>query len=352
MLLSTPTRRQAMTSLRAHPGPTDAPVRVSPARAAAVKAVVFDRYGAAEVLRAIDLPMPQAGPGEIRVKVRAAGVRPSDIALRSGLGRDDERDDERALAFPRRLGNEFAGVVDQIGDGVDGFEIGDEVMGWALAMSYAEALTVPAGQVVHKPVTMSWAVAGALPSTGQTAHTALRALDLAPGQRLLIHGAASGIGSVAAQLARAWGVQVIGSAAAADHDYLRSLGAQPVADGRAGIVEARALAPAGVDAVFDALGVDLFDDWLALCAEPSRVVTLCDSPRARRLGLCIARSQRSRARLAELVAMHERHGLLVHVREMFPLTRAAEAHRAVERGPARGKVVLMVYEAAQLRYSA
>jgi NADPH:quinone reductase-like Zn-dependent oxidoreductase len=336
-----------MAAVHIDPRPSD-PTAQSPH----VKAVVFDRYGAPEVLHAIELPMPQAGPGEIRVRVRAAGVRPSDIAARSGLSRDGESCDLNTVAFPRRLGNEFAGVVDQIGAGVDGFAPGDEVMGWAVAMSYAEVLTVPAEQVVHKPATMSWAVAGALPSTGQTALSALRNLGLQRGERVLIHGAASGIGSVAVQLARAWGLRVIGSAATADHDYLRSLGAQPIDDDHRGIAQARALAPNGVDAVFDALGFDRFDDWLALCRDRTRIATLCDSSRVRRLGLQIVRSQRSRARLAELVAMHEHHGLLVHVREMFPLTRAAEAHRAVERGPGRGKVVLMVYAPVSLRFCA
>ncbi|MEH6420578.1 NADP-dependent oxidoreductase [Pseudomonas sp. CGJS7] len=329
-----------------------------------VKAVIFDRYGAPEVLRAIELPMPQAGPGEIRVRVRAAGVRPSDIALRRGLGEPEiehEIDHEFARAaaasgsapFPRRIGNEFAGVVDQIGEGVEEWTLGDEVMGWAAAMSYAEALTVPAQQVVRKPPTMSWAVAGALPSTGQTAHAALRQLRVSAGETLLIHGAASAIGAVAVQLARAWDVRVIGSAAAADHDYLRSLGALPVLDRAEGRARARELAPQGAHAVFDALGDDDFAAWIGLSADPTRVATLRDSAHNRRLGLRVTHDQRSRERLAELASLHETHGLLVHVREMFPLTRAAEAHRAVERGPARGKVVLMVYEAVpSLRLSA
>ncbi|MBT2747295.1 MULTISPECIES: NADP-dependent oxidoreductase [unclassified Lysobacter] len=313
-----------------------------------VKAVVFDRYGPADVLRAIDLPMPQAGPGEIRVRVRAAGVRPGDIALRRGPGANDIGRNDAPTAFPRRLGNEFAGVVDQLGEGVRDVALGDEVMGWAAAMSYAEALTVPVAQVVRKPLTMSWAVAGALPSTGQSAHAALRELRVGAGDTVLIHGAASGIGSVAVQLARIWGARVIASAAAADHDYLRSLGAHPVGDDDAGIAQARALAPRGADAVFDACGEAKFADWIGLGADAARIATLCDTEQTRRLGLRTVHSQRSRERLAELASLHERHGLLVHVREMFPLTRAAEAHRAVERGPARGKVVLMVYEAMPL----
>lgn len=312
-----------------------------------VKAVVFDRYGAPEVLRAIELPMPQAGPGEIRVRVRAAGVRPSDIALRSGRSARAAGDGGRARArFPHRLGNEFAGVVDQVGAGVGDFQAGDEVMGWAAAMSYAEVLTVPAAQAVRKPHTMTWAVAGALPSTGQTAHAALRQLGVGAGQTVLVHGAAGALGSVAVQLLQAWGAHAIGSADAADHDYLRSLGARPVLDTAAGVAQARALAPHGVDALFDARGDGDLAPWLALAAA-QRTLSLSGAC-ARRHGLAELSSQRSRERLAELVALHERHGLLVHVREMFPLTRAAEAHRAVERGPARGKVVLMVYEATAL----
>ncbi len=317
---------------------------------APVKAVVFDRYGAPEVLHAIDLPMPLAGPGEVRVRVRAAGVRPSDIALRSGRARRAGR--ERADAFPRRLGNEFAGVVDQVGAGVEDLQPGDEVMGWAEAMSYAEVLTVPARQVVHKPATMSWAVAGALPSTGQTAHGALRRIGVAAGETVLVHGAASGIGSVAVQLARAWGARVIGSAAEEDHAYLRAIGALPVREDAAGPTQARALAPQGVDAVFDAIGDASALAWLALAGDPARAATLREDAQARRLALPVARGQRSRERLAELVRMHQRHGLLVPVREMFPLARAADAHRAVERGPGRGKVVLMVYQAMPMQRTA
>jgi len=304
-----------------------------------VKAVVYDRHGDAGVLRAIDLPMPQAGPGEVRVRVRAAGVRPGDIAQRAGRA-------ATRGAFPRRLGNEFAGVIDQVGRGVAGLKVGDEVLGWAVAMSYAEALTVPADQVVHKPPSMSWAVAGALAATGQTALAALRALRLRAGETLLIHGAAGGVGSVAAQLARAWGVRVIGTAAAADHDYLRSLGALAIGEDDAGLAQLRALAPGGVDAVFDALGDAACPAWPDLGAAPQRIVGLREAPLMRRNGLRTPHGERSRAGLIELVGAHLRHGLLVHVREMFPLARAAEAHRAVERGPARGKVVLMVYQAA------
>ncbi|MEI2454938.1 MULTISPECIES: NADP-dependent oxidoreductase [Lysobacter] len=304
-----------------------------------VKAVVYDRHGDAEVLRAIDLPMPQAGPGEVRIRVRAAGVRPGDIALRAG----------RAAApggFPRRLGNEFAGVVDQVGSDVGDLKIGDEVLGWAVAMSYAEVLTVPAEQVVHKPPSMSWAVAGALAATGQTALAALRALRLRAGETLLIHGAAGDVGSVAVQLARAWGLRVVGSATPADHDYLRSLGALAIGEDEAGLAQLRAVAPGGVDAVFDALGGAPRPAWLELGAPAQRIVSLRGASRLRRQRLLSLRSERSRAGLTELVGAHLRHGLLVHVREMFPLARAAEAHRAVERGPGRGKVVLMVYQNA------
>lgn len=305
-----------------------------------VKAVVYERHGGAEVLRAIDLPMPQAGAGEVRIRVRAAGVRPRDIALRAGRA-------AAPGAFPRRLGNEFAGVVDQVGDGVEGLKPGDEVLGWAVAMSYAEVLTVPAEQVVHKPPSMSWAVAGALASTGQTALAALRALELQAGETLLVRGAAGGIGSVAVQLARAWGVRVIGSAAPADHDYLRSLGATAIDEDETAPARLRALAPDGVDAVFDALGAAATPAWSDSGAAPPRVVGLHDAPRRpRQRARTPCASERSRAGLIELVSAHLRHGLLVRVREMFPLARAAEAHRAVEREPARGKVVLMVYQTA------
>ncbi|RPE81911.1 NADP-dependent oxidoreductase [Vulcaniibacterium tengchongense] len=305
-----------------------------------MQAVVFDDYGPPDVLRLAELPMPQAGAGEVRVRVRAAGVQPADCATRSGWFA------QRGIGlepFPRQLGNEFAGVIDQVGDGVRGFAPGDEVLGWTTARAYAEALTVPAAQIVRKPLGMSWAVAGALSASGQTAHTAVEELGIGPGDTVLVHAAAGGVGTVAVQLARLRGARVIGTASRENHDYLRSLGAEPVLYGPGLDERVRALAPKGVDAALDASGRGALDASIALGIDRDRIGTLVAFEDVQRLGVRGIRSRRSRERLEELAALHEAGRLRIHVRDIYPLAYAAIAHRDVENGHGRGKVVLMVY---------
>lgn len=307
--------------------------------AATMQAVVFDTYGDADVLRLAELPLPSPAAGEVRVRIRAAGVQPADCATRSGWFA------QRGIGqapFPRQLGNEFAGVVDAIGSGVTGLATGDEVLGWSNADAYAEAVVVSAQQVVLKPPMMSWAVAGALSASGQTAHTAVQALDIARGDTVLVHGAAGGVGTIAVQLARLRGAQVIGTASRENHDYLRSLGVEPVLYGPGLAERVRRIAPR-VHAALDGSGRGALDASIALGIEPARIGTLVDFEDVQRLGVQAIRSQRSRERLQALVDLYDTGRLRVHVRDIYPLAHAAVAHRDVENGHGRGKVVLMVY---------
>ena len=306
-----------------------------------MQAVVFDEYGAPDVLRLGELPLPEPGPGEVRVRVRAAGVQPADCATRSGWFA------QRGIGmapFPRQLGNEFAGVVDAVADDVASCTAGDEVLGWTTANAYAEAVVVPVLQLVRKPLMMSWAVAGALSASGQTAHTAVEALAIRRGDTVLVHGAAGGVGTMAVQLARLRGAHVIGTASRENHDYLRALGAEPVLYGPDLAQRVRALAPHGVHAALDGSGRGALDAWTELGVDPSRIGTLVDFEDVQRLGVQAIRSQRSRERLQSLVDLHDAGLLRVHVRDIYPLAYAAVAHRDVENGHGRGKVVLMVYE--------
>lgn len=305
-----------------------------------MQAVVFDAYGPPDVLRLTGLPLPEPGHGEVRVRIRAAGVQPADCATRSGWFA------QRGIGqapFPRQLGNEFAGVIDAIGPGVRGLATGDEVLGWTNANAYAEAVVVAADQVVLKPMMMSWAVAGALSASGQTAHTAVQALEIRRGDTVLVHGAAGGVGTIAVQLAQLRGARVIGTASRENHEYLRSLGAEPVLYGPGLAERVRELAPHGVHAALDGSGRGALDASIALGIEPSRIGTLVDFEDVQRLGVQAIRSQRSRERLQELVELHDAGRLRVHVRDIYPLAYAAIAHRDVENGHGRGKVVLMVY---------
>ncbi|WP_342315488.1 NADP-dependent oxidoreductase [Lysobacter sp. FW306-1B-D06B] len=307
------------------------------ARKPTMQAVVFDEYGGADVLRLAQLPLPSPARGEVRVRVRAAGVQPADCATRTGWF---ARRGIGHSPFPRQLGNEFAGVVEAVGKGVAELAAGDEVLGWTRANAYAETVVVPAEQLVRKPLMMSWAVAGALSASGQTAHAAVQALDIAPGDTVLVHGAAGGVGTIAVQLARLRGARVIGTASRDNHDYLRSLGAEPVLYGTGLAERVRQLAPHGVQAALDASGRGALDASIALGIAPSRIGTLVDVEDVERLGV---NAQRSRERLQALVALHEAGRLRVHVRDIYPLANAAAAHRDVENGHGRGRVVLMIY---------
>ncbi|MCG6496225.1 NADP-dependent oxidoreductase [Kitasatospora sp. A2-31] len=300
-----------------------------------MKAVTVPRFGGPEVLRVAEVPTPAAGPGEVRVRVRAAGVQPADLAVREGWSPPGTR-----LEPPVVPGNEFAGVVDQLGAGSFGWEVGDEVLGFRLLDSHAEYVTVDGAQLVAKPAAMPWEQAGALSASGQTAHTALTELKVRRGDTVLVHGASGGVGTAAVQLARAWGATVIGTASERNHDYLRELGAAPVAYGEGLVERVRAVAPQGVDAAFDAAGRGALEASVELVADRERIGTVTDHATAARLGLRQLRAQRSAARLAELVELWEAGGLRVEIAAAFPLERAADAHRTVGTGHVRGKVVL------------
>ncbi len=161
------------------------------------KTVVFNTYGDADVLHLVDDDAPQPGPGQVRVRVKAAGVQPFDCLFRSGAARQWVQ-----ARFPQRIGNEFAGVIDAVGEGVTVFSTGDEVLGWAMLASYAEHVVVAAEQIVAKSAGMPWAEAGVMSASGQTASTALMELGVGKDDTVLIHAAAGGVGTYAVQIAR------------------------------------------------------------------------------------------------------------------------------------------------------
>jgi len=304
-----------------------------------MKAAAFSTIGPPEVLRIMEFEDPQAGPGEVRVKVRSAGVQPADCAVRSSGWTPPPL----TLKRPQIVGNEFAGTIDQVGEGVRGFSPGDAVLGWSLLACYAEYVVVSADQIVRKPDSMSWEEAGVLSASGQTAHTALEQLRVGAGDTVLIHAAAGGVGTFAVQIAAALGAkQVIGTASERNHDYLRSLGAVPVLYGPGLVDRVRELAPEGVDAALDAAGEEALRASVELVNDRSRVGTIASFEAASELGVLAIRSQRSQSRLNELVRLYEQGMLRIHVSHVLPLSEAAKAHRLVETGHARGKTVLVI----------
>ncbi|MFE6229362.1 MULTISPECIES: NADP-dependent oxidoreductase [unclassified Streptomyces] len=298
-----------------------------------MKAIVFDRFGSADVLRQTDIEIPRPAPGQVRVRVKAAGVNALDGKIRSGA---------LEAVFPTRLpavpGLEVAGIVDAVGTGVTGLRVGDEVFGWSDTGSYAQYAL--ATTVAPKPAALGWAHAVALPVAGETADRVLALLDVTAGETLLVHGAAGAVGTVAVQLALTRGVRVIGTAGPANQEYVASLGATPTLYGDGLVDRVRELAPDGVDAVLDIAGKGALEDSLALRGTRERIVTLADF-RAHQLGITFADGpqQRSASRLTAWAGAAAAGDLITTVTTR-PLSQAAEAQRISDSGHSRGKIVL------------
>ncbi|WP_433367020.1 NADP-dependent oxidoreductase [Actinoplanes sp. CA-142083] len=302
-----------------------------------MRAVVFDRFGPPDVLRVAELPDPEPGPGEVRIRVRAAGVQPFDVAVRRG------EMPWAQIHFPQQqIGQEYSGVVDRLGEGASGsgLAVGDAVLGSTMFNGAAELLCVPVQNVVRKPDRLDLPTAAALVAASQTASGALGELAVGAGDVLLVHAAAGSVGTVATQLARLRGATVIGTASPANHDYLRQLGAVPVAYGD-GLVDAvRGLGTAPTVAL-DAAGGTAIAQSIALGIPPARVGTIVDDKAAAEHGALVVRAGRSPERLAEVVALAAQGKVTMPVRA-YPFTEVAAAHAAVESRHGRGKVVLIV----------
>jgi NADPH:quinone reductase-like Zn-dependent oxidoreductase len=299
-----------------------------------MRAAVFDKYGPPEVLRIADLPDPEPGPGQVLVRVRAAGVQPFDVAVRQGWIK------RGPATFPHQVGQEYSGVVELLGAGVTGLAVGDPVLGSTMMAGQATHVVVPASDVVAKPPELDFPTAAALVAAAQTASGALLELGVTAGDVLLVHAAAGSVGTVAVQLARLAGATVIGTASPANHDYLRRLGAVPVAYGDALVEAVRAAGPP-VTVALDAAGRGAIAASVELGVPRDRIGTIVDDKAAAEFGTAVVRLGRSPARLAEVIALAARGALTMQVRA-YPLARAAEAHAVVEAGHGRGKVVLIV----------
>ncbi|SDD83746.1 NADPH:quinone reductase [Paenibacillus sp. UNCCL117] len=303
-----------------------------------MKAAAFRLTGGPEVMEVMAFPDPEPGPGQVRVRVKTAGVQHYDCSVRSGW--EPQGVDIRLPQIP---GNEFAGIIDQVGEGVTGFHVGSEVLGFGLLNGYAEYVVAGADQIVSKPGSMTWEEAGGLTGNGQGAYIAMKAIGVGPGDTVLIHGAAGSLGAFAVQLAKEWGAEtIIGTASEGNHDYVRSLGAIPITYGEGLVERVRALAPNGVDAAFDTAGAEAVRASVELVQDKNRICTFVAYDLIEELGLRVIRGERSAARLAELVDLHSKGKLHIHIRQTFPLEQVADAHRLIETRHGRGKIVLAI----------
>ncbi|TPQ22584.1 NADP-dependent oxidoreductase [Streptomyces sporangiiformans] len=302
------------------------------------KAYVFTRFGGPETEALVDQERPSPGPGELLVAVRAAGVNPVDWKQRSGYARPGQV----ARELPAVFGNEAAGVVEEVGEGVTGFAVGDEVFGNPVAGGYAAYALLPVAVTAHKPEEISFTDAAALPVAAATAYDGIRQLDLPAGATLLITGVGGGVGVAAAQIARAFGLKVVGTASAGKKDFVESLGAVHVPSGPDFVAGVRAAAPDGVDAVYDLIGGEVLEAAAELLADRTKLITAGGKDIVGRLGGAAVARARTAAILDEVARLVVDGKLNPLVTQTFPLARAAEALRTVEDGHARGKIVIEV----------
>ena len=300
----------------------------------------FDQYGDIDVLNIVKVERPVPGPGEALIAVKAAGINPGEASIRKGAMHE-----RWPATFPSGEGSDLAGVVEDVGPGVDAFSAGDEVIGWTdQRASHAELVLVPIEHLTGKPADVSWEAAGALFVAGVTAYAAVHAVDVSADDTVVVSGAAGGVGSLAVQLAVLAGARVIGLASSGHHEWLRDHGVTPVEYGEGVVARIREAAGGPVDAFVDTFG----DGYVQLAIEelgvmPERVDTIIDWGAAEHYGAKVDGSAVG-ARpevLAELVDLIDRGKLEVPIAEVFPLDQVRDAFRELERRHTRGKIVLV-----------
>jgi NADPH:quinone reductase-like Zn-dependent oxidoreductase len=303
------------------------------------RAVRFDQYGDVDVLNVVEVERPVPGRGQVLVRVMAAGINPGEASIRMGLLHE-----RWPATFPSGEGTDLAGVVEELGPGVDGFEVDDEVLGFTEERSsHAELVVVPADQLTRKPPNVSWDAAGALFVAGTTAYAAVRAVGVSSGDAVVVSGAAGGVGSLTVQLAVLAGATVIGLAGERNHQWLLEHGAIPVAYGERVAGRIRVVSDGRVDAFIDTYGsgyVALAVDELGVA--PDRVDTIIDWAAGQQYGVKMegTAAAGTAAVLAELAQLVEEGRLEVPIAKTYALEDVREAFRELEQRHTRGKIVV------------
>jgi NADPH:quinone reductase-like Zn-dependent oxidoreductase len=299
-----------------------------------MKAVQFGEYGGPEVLRLVEVEAPHAGPGQVRIAVRAAGVNGLDWKIRAGY-----MSAQMPIPLPAGTGLDASGVVDQVGDDTSGVAVGDAVFGTGSA-TFAEYAVLDNWAV--KPDGLSFEAAAGYPVPVETAIRILDQIGVRAGETLLVSGASGGVGSATVQIARARGITVIGTASERNHDYLRSLGAIPTAYGEGLVERVRALAPDGIDAALDIAGSGVIPELIELTGDPSKVLSIADFS-APSLGAQVSTGGTgAAAAFAEASRLFTAGKLNIPVEKTFPLEKAAQAQAEGAAGHAAGRIVVTV----------
>jgi NADPH:quinone reductase-like Zn-dependent oxidoreductase len=303
------------------------------------KAVRYDEFGGIDILRVDEVERPVPGDGQVLVRVKAAGINPSEAAIRTGAVKEIF-----PSTFPSGQGSDLAGVIEEVVAGVDGFSPGDEVIGFSnKRASQAELVLVEVGDLTRKPENMSWEVAGSLYVAGVTAWGAVQSVEPKQSETVVISAAAGGVGSLAVQLARRTGATVIGLASESNHEWLQSHDVIPVEYGDGVTDRIRAAAPGGVDAFIDTHGNGYVDLALALGIGAERIDTIADFAAAAKHGVKTdggASAGPGAAVLAELAALIADGQLEVPIANVYPLAQVREAYTELEHRHTRGKIVL------------
>ncbi|MDX6309417.1 MAG: hypothetical protein QOI06_2463 [Nocardioidaceae bacterium] len=301
-----------------------------------MKALQFAEYGDPDVLEVVDVEEPHAGPGQIRITVRAAGVNPIDWKLRSGALAQ-----MWAIELPAGVGMDASGVVDEVGDGVAGISVGDEVFGSTAGGAAAELAVLT--EWAAKPPSMSFEEAAGLPVVTETARRVLNLLGLREGETILINGAAGGVGLAAVQFAGAAGGTVVATASEANHDFLRSLGAQVTTYGDGLAERVRDIAPQGVDLAFDVVGQGALPELVAITGSPDKVITIADySAPEHGVRITSGGADHAPEGRQEAADLFEQGRFTMPVAATFPLDEAAKAHEMSQAGHVLGKIIITV----------
>jgi NADPH:quinone reductase-like Zn-dependent oxidoreductase len=303
------------------------------------RAVQFDEYGGLDVLTVREVELRELGKEDVLVEVKAAGINPGEASIRKGLVAE-----KWPATFPSGQGSDLAGVVTEVGIDVEGFAPGDEVLGWSWERSsQAEAVVVPADQLIRKPDGLDREEAGALYVVGVTAFAAVRAVDVDEGDTVVVSAAAGGVGTLTVQLLKLRGANVVGLASEDHHDWLRAKGVIPVAYGEGVIQRILEATPEGIDAFIDLYGPEYVDLAVELDVPPAKIETIIAYEKAEEIGAKMegssdASSPEILGELAELVAAGK---VEVPIAATYPLDEVREAFEQLEDRHTLGKIVLI-----------